>query len=61
MKRASYREAIKWIVYNDDIEWLDDEDPIPSVSAALISDMFDVEHEKVVSDLKREIRKSGRQ
>lgn len=54
MKRASYREAIEWLAYNDDNEWLDDvDDPSPSVSAGLVRDLFDVDTDKLIKDLKR--------
>lgn len=54
MKRASYREAIRWIATNDDTEFLN-EDGILSVTASLVADMFEVPDEKVREDLKREI------
>jgi hypothetical protein len=59
MKRASYREAIQWIVANDDTEWLHDEHGHPSVTAALVADIFDVDIEKVQKDLRREEQKAG--
>lgn len=57
MKRASYREAIKWMAYNDDTEWVEDDVPIPSVTAALIADLFDVSAETVTTDLLRQMTK----
>lgn len=57
MRRASYREAIKWMAYNDDTEWAEDEVPIPSVTAALIADLFDVSTETVTADLLRQMTK----
>lgn len=53
MKRASYREAIRWMAENDDTEWVEDESPILSVAAVLIADLFDVDEAKVVKDLRR--------
>ena len=54
MKRASYREAIRWLADNDDNEWIeDDEDMSVSVTAALIADIFDVPQERVRDDLRR--------
>ncbi len=57
MKRASYRDAINWIAYNDDTTWLDDvlgDGKIcPSVTASLVADLFDVTPEKLIKDLRR--------
>lgn len=60
MKRrvASYGLAIKWIIQNDDIEWLDDPCGSISVSAALIADLFGRTEEEVVEDLLRERKKA---
>ena len=56
--RASYREAINWIAANDDTEWLDDSpDQTPSVTAALVADLFKVSSEKVRADLVRELER----
>lgn len=57
MKRASYREAIRWVVYNDDTDWLDDDEPVVSVTVSLIADIFDVTHDKIIADLRREMKK----
>lgn len=57
MKRASYREAIRWLAYNDDTQWLHDADPIESVSTALVADLFGVDVERVTRDLRREVNK----
>lgn len=58
MKRASYRDAIRWIAENDDVEWLEDDDPIPSVAAVLVADLFDVEVDRVTGDLRKAVKKS---
>jgi hypothetical protein len=55
MKRP-YREAIRWIVDNDDTEWLDEEDAAPNVTAVFLADIFDVDHDKVIADLRRGLR-----
>lgn len=60
MKRASYRDAIHWLAHNDDNEWIDDEYGSPSVTATLIADLFDVTVEKVTADIKRQLKKLGR-
>lgn len=57
MKRAGYREAIYWIAWNDDIEWLADAQPIKSVTACLVQDLFDVADEKLFKDLRRAVLK----
>jgi len=53
MKRASYREAIEWIARNDDCEWLKEGDQFVCVTLCLIADIFDVEIEKAIKDLRR--------
>lgn len=58
MKRASYRDAIAWIALNDDTEWLRDETPMISVTAALVSDLFDVPEDRIIKDLGRYIAKA---
>lgn len=60
MKRASYRDAVRWMVYNDDTEWTHDEEPIISVTAALVADMFDVEQDKIISDIRRALKQDRR-
>lgn len=37
---ARYREAIDWIAWNDDTEWLHDEQGCFSVTLALVADVF---------------------
>ena len=56
---AKYKDAIKWIVLNDDITFLDtwDEHPFESVSAALIADLFNKSTEQVVNDMLKEKRR----
>jgi hypothetical protein len=56
MKRASYKTAVEWMAYNDDTTWLDEDEPIISVSAALVRDIFEVDDAKLFKDLRR-IRK----
>ena len=57
--RPSYRRALRWIVENDDTEWLSDEggDVTLSVTAALVADLFGLTDEKVDKDLRRELKK----
>lgn len=54
MKRPGYREAIRWIALNDDCYWLEDDEPIISVTAVMVSHLFDVDADRVISDLRRE-------
>jgi hypothetical protein len=37
---ARYRDAIEWMVLNDDTEWLAEQDGMPSVTACLTADLF---------------------
>lgn len=55
-KRPSYREAILWIVLNDDTQWVDDASPI-SVTAVLVADLFGKSDECVRADIKRALAK----
>lgn len=48
---VGYKKAIEWIALNDDTEWLNDEEPIISVTGAMVADLFDVDQEKVIKDL----------
>ncbi len=60
MKRASYREAVEWIAWNDDgadgpnVEVID-----AYVSTALVADLFGVETMKVARDIARHREKNG--
>jgi hypothetical protein len=60
---ASYRHAIRWIVANDDTEWLrdcgNDDDPtlLMSVTAALVADLFNKTDQAVCADLARELER----
>lgn len=58
MKRASYREAVYWIAWNDDpADGPDTERIAAYVTAGLIADIFGVEPEKVARDVARCRRK----
>jgi hypothetical protein len=67
MKRASYREGVRWIAANDnagqDRPGDDDVEDIVSgyVSTLMLADLFDVEPERVARDVMRERRKMGDQ
>ena len=51
MKRASYKDGIKWIAFNDEPE----ETEIPfvkyQISTMLLADLFQVDPEKVAIDI----------
>lgn len=55
--RASYTRAIEWMALNDDTDWLEDDEPIPSVTASLIADLFGKTDADVVADLRRGIKR----
>ena len=62
MKRASYREAIRWIADNDDTEFMDKyaelgDAVIESVTVSIVIDIFDVERARVLADLNRALKK----
>lgn len=60
MKRASYREAVRWIAANDDTAWITEPiggDIIPSVSACLVADLFGVSEVRLIADVTRALEK----
>lgn len=59
--RASYKAAIKWMVVNDDTEWTRDDDPMLSVTASLVADLFGKTDAVVTADLRRVLKKAGRE
>ena len=52
-KHPSYRDAIRWIVDNDDCDWISDPNGAPSVPAVLVADLFGTTDERVTRDLRR--------
>lgn len=54
MKRASYKEAIEWIKYND---CPDDEESKGHITTCLIADIFGVSVEKVLKDIFKSLTK----
>jgi hypothetical protein len=56
VKRPGYREAIDWLARNDDCCWLADEMPMLSVAAHLVSDLWVVSDDKLVTDLRRALK-----
>ena len=53
MKRASYRDGLRWIADNDDTGWLRDPNGIESVTLCLLADLFGVSIKKATADLRR--------
>jgi hypothetical protein len=56
-----YRAALRWLLANDDTTFLDDEEPIPSVTASFAADMFGKSDAEVVRDLFREREKLAKE
>lgn len=51
----SYRDALAWMIVNDDTEFLAEPEPEPaiSVTGALVADIYDRSNEEVIADLRR--------
>lgn len=61
MARAiPYKQAIHWIAANDDTEWLEDDEPMLSVSASLVADIYGKPDGVVVRDLRRATKRVTR-
>lgn len=58
-RSAGYRRAIAWLAFNDDNEWTKDEDPILSVSASLVADLYGKTDAQVTKDLRRKLEKEN--
>jgi hypothetical protein len=57
---ARYKDAIFWIVANDDTGFLDDADGHISVTACFAADMFGKTDAQVRADLMTERKRQGR-
>ena len=61
MRRPGYREAMEWLVLNDDVEWatfdLPDARASVSVTGALVCDLFGVDVERLRADIRRGIER----
>lgn len=53
MRKMGYKKCLLWILLNDDVEWLKDQHPIPSVATCFLADIFGKEAVQVIEDLKR--------
>jgi hypothetical protein len=51
MSNPSYRQAIQWIAYEDDTDFLNDEKPSLSVTASMVADLYQKTHEQVLKSL----------
>ena len=61
MARAiPYAAAIDWIAGNDDTEWVAEEEDCPSVTAALVADIYGKTEAVVRADLIRALKRAGR-
>lgn len=56
---ANYKQAIQWLVDNDDTEWVGAREP-HSVTAALVADLFGKSDDQVRADLTKALVKAGR-
>jgi hypothetical protein len=57
MKRPGYREAINWLAGNDDCYWLGETEPTMSVACCLVCDLFGVEDDRFIADLRRALKR----
>ena len=53
---TKYQIAIAWIATNDDTDWLLEDEPIISVTACLVADLFGRTDAQVIRDLRKELR-----
>ncbi len=60
LRPMCYRDALEWLVNNDDTEWTGDEEPCISVTAALVADIYDRTNEEVTADLRKALKDAGR-
>lgn len=48
-----YRAALRWMLDEDDIGFLDDDDPCISVTGAIVAAIYDRTNEEVITDLRK--------
>lgn len=58
---APYAEAIRWMAVNDDNGWLDDAEPVPSVTASLVADLYRRTTDEVIVDLRKVLERITKQ
>lgn len=61
MARMGYKSALDWLLDNDDTEWLDDDCGSPSVTLCLVADIFNVDQDKAIADLRRRSAKRDKE
>lgn len=49
-----YKIAIRWIVLEDDTDWLDDKNGQPSATVHLVASVWGTSVKEVVSDVRKE-------
>lgn len=59
--RLGYRAALDWLLDNDDCEWLDSDCPSPAVTLCLVADLFGIDTERAITDLRRRASKRSRE
>lgn len=52
---ARYKDAIFWIIANDDTEWLGEPKPVISMSAELVQYLFRKFEYELIADLRAEL------
>ena len=57
---GAYSSAIHWIAFNDDTEWLDDENGSPSVTVCLVADIFQRSVEEATADVRKIVERDRR-
>ena len=60
MKRPSYIRAVEHVALNDDPGVTDPSEIVGSVSVVLVSDLFDIEPERVARDVARYRKRAER-
>lgn len=50
---ATYKQALDWIIWNDDTDWIDAHPDTPSVTACLVADLFGKTLSRITADLIR--------
>lgn len=51
--KMGYKASLRWILKNDDTDFLHDEEPIPNVTLLLVADQFGKTDEQALKDLRR--------
>lgn len=54
----TYKEAINWIAENDDTDWLHEPNPILSVTASMVADIWKKTESEVIDDIRMQVERS---